>query len=574
MMEDSHSAAISALQQFRSARLQGNLEKILAALSGKSADLLSYEEVRTKLNAKETNLRQLKDIPLDAIAGSVGRYSDFTRRFFPLQEENENRWARIRLQAESLDGLPPIEAFQLGEAYFVIDGNHRVSVARSLGASHIEGYVTQVLSDVPLSAEIKPDDLIIAERYTNFLDNTQLKQIDPHVDMRMSAAGNYRFLERQIRVHQELMKQPCTFQQAAKDWYKNIYLPVIQIIRQRGMLRDFPQRTETDLYVWIEKHRQDLIAHLGWQLNTEKVAIVLADEHSQAPEKKHLKSEKKFWDSLTPEALQTGPLPGEWRSQWQQTHQNQSLFRHILVALNGRKDGWNAMKLALEIARRDHGSLYGLHISQRSRQQTPENSRLKEKFDQYCSQANLCAGLSFQTGNISRVINQNARWMDLVVISLAHPPGSKPIDRLSSGLSQLIRRCPRLVLCVPQSAHSIDRVLLAYDHSPASQEALYVAAYLALKWGLSLSVISVTSASSQAGNIQHAQSYLESKHIQAELIEKTGDPAVEILQAASQRQANLVILGSYGAYPIKEIALGSTVDEVLRNFEGAVLICR
>ncbi len=573
-MEDTHSEAISALQQFRAARLQGNLEKIQAALSGKSADLLSYEEVRSKLNAKETNLRQLKDIPLDAIAGSVGRYSDFSRRFFPLQEENENRWARVRLQAESLDGLPPIEAFQIGEAYFVIDGNHRVSVARSLGATHIEGYVTQVLSDVPLSAEINPDDLIIAERYTNFLDNTQLKQIDPQLDMRMSAAGNYRFLERQIRVHQELMKQPGTFQQAAKDWYKNVYWPVIQIIRQRGMLRDFPQRTETDLYVWIEKHRQDLITHLGWQLNTEKVAVALADEHSQAPEKKHLKAEKKLWDALTPEVLHTGPMPGEWRSQWQQTHQNESLFRHILVALNGRKDGWNAMKLALEIARRDHGSLYGLHISQRNHQQATEITRLKEKFDQYCDQANLCAGLSFQTGNISRVINQNARWMDLVVISLAHPPGSKPLDRLSSGLSQLLRRCPRLVLCVPQSAQSIDRVLLAYDHSPASQEALYVAAYLSLQWEMPLTVISVVSNPSQEGCIHYAQEYLHAKQIQADLIERAGDPAVEILQEASFRRANLVILGSYGAYPIKEIALGSTVDEVLRKFESAVLVCR
>ena len=128
MVEDTHSAAISALQQFRAARLQGNLEKIQAALSGKSADLLSYEDVRSKVNAQETNLRELKDIPLDAIAGSVGRYADFTRRFFPLQEGDENRWARVRLQAERLDGLPPIEAYQLGEAYFVIDGNHRVSV--------------------------------------------------------------------------------------------------------------------------------------------------------------------------------------------------------------------------------------------------------------------------------------------------------------------------------------------------------------------------------------------------------------------------------------------------------------
>ena len=380
MMEHTHSEAISALQQFRAARLQGNLEKIQAALSGKSADLLSYEDVRSKVNAQETNLRELKDIPLDAIAGSVGRYADFTRRFFPVQEENENRWTRVRLQAERLDGLPPIEAYQLGEAYFVIDGNHRVSVARSLGATYIEGYVTHVDSSVPLSAGANADELILAERYTRFLENTQLKEFYPTLDLSMSAAGNYRFLEQQIKVHQEWKQQPCTFQEAARDWYQSIYLPVIHIIRQRGMLRDFPDRTETDLFVWIEKHRQEVIQNLGWSLKPETIAAELVDQYSQALGKQRRISEKKLRETLTPEALQSGPMPGEWRNRWQQAHTGRTPFS-THSGRSQRAQGWlECHECGSQHRQRDNGSVYGLHVRKKIDLTSPDLNPFKSFF--------------------------------------------------------------------------------------------------------------------------------------------------------------------------------------------------
>ena len=51
---------------------------------------------------------------------------------------------------------------------------------------------------------------------------------------------------------------------------------MIQIIRKRGMLRDFPGRTETDLYVWIDKHRAELAEQLGWSLDTDQTVMDLA----------------------------------------------------------------------------------------------------------------------------------------------------------------------------------------------------------------------------------------------------------------------------------------------------------
>ena len=123
MNDNSSELTLSAVDQFRSARLHAKVEQIKAALTGKSADLLSYEEVRAKVKARETNRRELKEIPLDAIVGSVGRYRDFTRRFLPLVEKDEQRWARVLRLTGSLEGLPPIEVYQLGEAFFIGPSN-------------------------------------------------------------------------------------------------------------------------------------------------------------------------------------------------------------------------------------------------------------------------------------------------------------------------------------------------------------------------------------------------------------------------------------------------------------------
>lgn len=559
-----------AVQDFRAARFHANLERIRAALSKNPADLLSYEDVRQKLQVTETNQRQLKTIPLDAIVGSVGRYTDFTRRFLPRQESDEERWARIRKEAESLEGLPPIEAFQLGDVYFIIDGNHRVSVMRTLGAKSIEGYVTQVMADVSLSPDTSPDELIIIERYRVFLEKNELKKTYPDINLEMSVAGNYRFLEHRIKIHQEWMGAP-SYQEAAADWYKSVYLPIIQIIRTRGMLRDFPKRTETDLYVWIEKHRNELANHLGWHLNTDAAAIDL----SQKP-KNFLERAKKLTQKfIVPASLNVGPMPGEWRKVWLSTHQDKALFRHILVAVNAKEEGWAALQQALDFARREGSQVHGLHITNRKKKLSAhQKEQIQTRFEQECKDANVRTGLRFRQGDITQTLNDDARWVDVVVVSLKYPPGPQPINRLISGFSQLIRQCPRPILAVPGKSIKIKKMLLAYDHSKASKEALFVAAHLAKYWDIEIVVLSVQEKESEEEKANYAQKYLGKKEIAVTCIKKEGDAAQEILKEAEKQNIDLIIMGSYGHNPIMEIALGSTVDKILRKFRKPVLICR
>ena len=184
----------SALRDFREARRKAAFEDLKSRLTGRSDDLLSYAEVNRALGLGTSAERTLADIPLDAIVGSVGRYSDFTRSFLPRRSSDAERWAKVKLKMQYHGGLPPIEVYRVGGVYFVLDGNHRVSVARELGATHIQAYVTEVGARIPLTPDVKPDQLIIMARQARFLERTQLDRSQPEADLTVTAPGQYRAL--------------------------------------------------------------------------------------------------------------------------------------------------------------------------------------------------------------------------------------------------------------------------------------------------------------------------------------------------------------------------------------------
>jgi hypothetical protein len=123
-------------------------------------ELLSFEQVRERLGLLSRRDRGLQEIPLDKIVGSVGKYRQFTRSFLPNDERVKRRWKSVYAGALGARGLPPIDVYQVGDVYFVNDGNHRVSVAHQFGAKTIEAYVTEFLSPVTLTVDADLDRLI------------------------------------------------------------------------------------------------------------------------------------------------------------------------------------------------------------------------------------------------------------------------------------------------------------------------------------------------------------------------------------------------------------------------------
>lgn len=569
----------AALEDFQKARRQAGMQQVMSKLTGHSTELLSFDEISQKLKVKGSSPRGLQEIPLEAIVGSVGRYRDFTRSFLPRQESDKERWAGVALAMKELTGLPPIELYQIGKAYFVLDGNHRVSVARQLGATTIEAFVTEFKTKVPLSPDDQPDDLIIKAEYADYLEKTGLYRLHPEADLRTTAPGRYWELETQIEAQRFLLSQDqereVSLQEAVTHWYDHVYGPVVQMIRQRGILRDFPDRTETDFYLWILRHRSELEKELGWQIDPSTAAADLVTGHSARPARLISRVEDKLWDVLTPDELESGPAPGRWREEWLAARQADRLFATILVALSGRADGWYAVDQALTIAQREGARLYGLHVVPDEEQKESDLVRaLSDQFIRRSKEAGIEAEFSVEIGQAARKICDRARWVDLVVLRLAYPPGAAPLARLSSGARIIIQRCPRPLLMIPPAASRLERILLAYDGSPKAREGLFVATYLAGQWQVQLNVITVLS-SKQDQQIQgEAQQYLESHGVSASFELISGEVAETILKTSVKNQNDLIIMGGYGAKPALEIVLGSAVDQVLRESPQPVLICR
>lgn len=268
---------------YNAARRRAFIQAVVAEWSGRSDDLLSFDQVHKQLHLSEpAEGVTLEEIPLYKIVGSVGRYRDFNRAFLPRAPIDPARWTRIeRLQARG--NLPPIDVFKVGDVYFVRDGNHRVSVARARRHKTIRARVVEVPIRVPLGPDTSPDDLILKSGYAEFLEETSLDRLYPEQRIELTRPGGYRDLLQHIEVHQFYMglrsRHYPSLDEAAADWYRNVYLPVVKPIRASGILDHFPGRTEADLYLWIAENRARLQMRYAGTREAHKAVDEFAQKH-------------------------------------------------------------------------------------------------------------------------------------------------------------------------------------------------------------------------------------------------------------------------------------------------------
>jgi len=569
-METNDLVYSAVLRDFKEARRRAALEDLRARLTGKSDDLLSYEAVQDLLQAKGSVSRGLQDIPLDAIVGSVGRYHDYTRSFLPRRESDQHRWANVKLKAIYQGGFPPIEVYQLGANYFVLDGNHRVSVARQLGADTIQAYVTEVQSRLPLSPDAEPDELIIKARYARFLDYTSLDKTRPGLDLLVNAPGQYRRLEEQIEAHRRLLAQgqacEVSLAEAAAAWYDDVYLPAIRVVRDYDLLSGFPGYSEADLFMWVSERQEDVEEKIGWSVGPQRVAGELATGRGRR--------------RRAGDGQESAPAGGDANGLPQGDltpldPASERLFPDILVPISGTERGWLALEQALVVAQREGSALHGFHVVRSDSQGGAQRAQgVQDEFDRRCQAAGVAGQLVIEVGPVARTICQRAHWTDLVIANLAFPPGRSLAGKLQSGFRTLVHRCSRPVLAVPQVS-PLSRALLAFDGSPRAREALVVAAYLASRWRIPLGVVTVMEPGrANAGTLDGAHSYLAAHGVEAHMVEAHGDVADAILQAAADEQADLLIMGGYGYSPMWEAMLGSAVDRLLRESRQPMLICK
>jgi nucleotide-binding universal stress UspA family protein len=560
-MMNRRSSYQTALQDFQSAHLRAKLQGVLARVTGRSNELLSYEDIARKLKLQGRSDKGVQTIPVDAIVGSVGRYTDFTRTFLPRRAGDQERWANVKAATFDImgEGLQTIEVYKVSEVYFVMDGNHRVSIAKQEGLKAIEAHVIEIQTDIPLTPDIQPDELIIKAEYAEFLEQTGLNKTQEYLDLRITIPGGYQKLLDEVCVchcqMEEEGQKECSLQDSAERWHREIYLPFAEAVRERGMMRWFPDRTITDLYVWMTEHRDELEKELGWSIRPE----VAAEAVVQTKNRRATRAETKV---------------GSWRKARLLNRYSEHLFRDILVPLGNNPESWQALEQAIRIAHRENANIHGLHTLEKPGALTDaEIATLQSQFNQICERENVQGALAIEIGEPTQKILERAALTDLIVLKVTHPP-STGIKVITSNIRTLIKRSSRPVLGIPDRVSPITHALLAFDGSPKSQEALFVATYFAEQWQTKLSILSAPDDKVAKGSAQDfARNYLEFNELEAEFI--TRPYSVEILKSTAEEiDADLIVMGGYGGWLLKQMTVGSSIDFMLRKSQIPLLICR
>ena len=88
-------------------------------------------------------------VPIGQIVGTVEPTKCFDRRFRPTSDHVRARFQRVAAEVRSGRGMDPVELYQCGDAYYVLDGHHRIAVARALGQRSVWALVTEVRLNSP-----------------------------------------------------------------------------------------------------------------------------------------------------------------------------------------------------------------------------------------------------------------------------------------------------------------------------------------------------------------------------------------------------------------------------------------
>jgi hypothetical protein len=280
-MADSHlhskSPSFQAQEDFARARRKAFMEEIGSFLMRRPNELLSFEQVRQQVPIKSQAYRGVQGIPVTKIVGSVERYEDFNRNFSPTQAHTQARWVNIDRASHADESLPPILVYHVGDAYFVADGNHRVSVAKHRGLAFIDAQVIELETKLPIGPDTDERDLLGMVEYARFLEQTNLDTLRPGARIEFTSLGRYDVLIEHISAHRWFMgieqNRPVSWEEAVLDWYDNLYTPMVKIIEERKILDEFPGRTAADLYLWIMDHRYYLSQEQGRQVGSQTAAL-------------------------------------------------------------------------------------------------------------------------------------------------------------------------------------------------------------------------------------------------------------------------------------------------------------
>lgn len=302
-----------ATSDFDKAKGKAMLSNLANFLTATDRELLSFYDIKSIIKPRSETYRGMKVVKLDDIVGSEGRYSEFNKAFLPKREHLRGRWESIDKAYHKDVILPPIKLYKIGEAYFVRDGNHRVSVARMQGTYSIDAEVTEITTEIHITKNMGMEDVrrAVADlEKKRLMSHTDLKDVLPLNEIVFTTPGRYEEMIRHIQGHKYFKNldhdHEMSFNEAAKSWYNSLYIPIIEVIRTHKLEPRFPGRTEADLYIWVIKHWHDLKDKYGQEYSLDDAAKGYSAKFGKGPFRQFI---HKLKDAVkgVPESLHEGP---------------------------------------------------------------------------------------------------------------------------------------------------------------------------------------------------------------------------------------------------------------------------
>ena len=207
----------------------------------------SFEARKEKYQLTDSIDLGLRTVPVDDIVGSVNRWRDFDARFRIKNRSTIHRYRRIKQAVERGEIMPPVVLYKVREKYYVVDGNHRVSVAKEVGQKFIDAEVIEFLPPSDSEPNLIWRERSAVERKTG-LSGIEFTELGAY-DKLLMQIEDFRAEESAAMGHQ------LTLEQASASWEQEIYKPVINLIRKQKLLDEFPGRTEADLFLYASYHK-------------------------------------------------------------------------------------------------------------------------------------------------------------------------------------------------------------------------------------------------------------------------------------------------------------------------------
>jgi hypothetical protein len=228
--------------------------------------LIPFDEASRRLRVSGQSYVGVREIPIERIVGSVDRSADFDRDFKPRRGLSRSRLSSLR-SAFGDGPMPAIEVYEVGGAYFIEDGHHRVALARERRADFIDAEVTRLQTNYEIGPDVDVSRLVHTEQQRVLLEESGLGRARPDAVIEFTLLDGYTQLREIIKAHgydfARRRGELPTAEEVAADWYDSVYRPGVDAVRRASLPELYAswRSTDADLFLWIYQLRRDLRGH-------------------------------------------------------------------------------------------------------------------------------------------------------------------------------------------------------------------------------------------------------------------------------------------------------------------------